>query len=97
MPIDITEFPSILGAQLGISDWIAGSILGVFILMLILLPTIYLTKGKQYSLYIIVCIVVMSPIIAIGWFPVWTFIIIILLIAVGFGRQIADFLGGIGR
>lgn len=95
MPIDITQFPSMLGAQLGISDFIAGGILGCFVLLLVLIPTIYLTKGKMASLYIIVCIVTMSPIIAIGWFPVWTFIIIILMIAFGFGKQIADFLGGL--
>lgn len=93
--IDLMEIPSQLAGLLNVSEWLAGLFLSLFILMLIMLPTMYLTKGKQGALYIIIGMVTLAPLTGIGWFPVWVYIIIVLAIAFGMGRQIIDFFGGL--
>jgi hypothetical protein len=93
----VTEFPTILATQLGISDWIAGIILSLFVLLLILLPSMYLTKGKAYGVYIILGMAVLAPLVGLGWFPVYIYIIVLFLIALGFSSKLRDFLGGLNR
>lgn len=94
---EVTEVPTYIDNQLGVGEFIGGLLASLFILMLFLLPTIYLTKGKQASLYIILSLVILAPLIALGWFPVYVYILILLLLALGFGKKITDFLGGIGK
>lgn len=63
--------------------------------MFVMIPVIILTKGKQYTLYIIVSMATIAPLVGLGWFPVWIYMIIILMIALAFGQKIADTIGGL--
>lgn len=94
---EVTEIPTYIDNQLGVGEFIGGLLASIAVLMLTLVPLIILTKGKQAVLYIIVALTVLSPLVGLGWFPIWVFIIIILAIAVGLGRQFSDFLGGLRK
>jgi len=94
---DLMEVPTYIDNQLNCGEFIGGLLASLFILMLTLIPLIMLTKGKQATLYIIVFIAVLAPLVGLGWFNIFVYIIIILAIAVGMGQKIADALGGIGK
>lgn len=94
---EVSDVPSYLDEQLGCGEFVGGLIASVVLLCIVMLPTMYLTKGKAYSLYIIFGLLVLAPLVGLGWLPVWLYIIIILLIALGFGKQLAVFFGGIGK
>jgi len=96
--VDILETDAALGVALGVGEFIGGLILSLGILVLFVeLPIIILTKGKQYSLYVLLGISGLAVFTALGWFPIWVMIIIVLGIAFGAGKQIAEFLGGLRR
>lgn len=95
--IDVTEIPAQLASLLNISEWLSGIILSIFILMLILTPTIYLTKGKAFGLYIIFSMATLAPLVGLGWFPVYIYVLILLLLALGFSEKLRDFIGSVGR
>lgn len=92
---DIMEVPNYIDNQLGCGVFIAGLLASLFVLIIVLLPIIYMTKGKAYSLYIVLGLAVLSPLVGLGWFPLYVFIIIILAIALKFGRELAGILGGL--
>lgn len=94
---EFTELPTYLDNQLGCGEFVAGLLLTLFAVSIVVIPTIYLTKGKAYSLYIFFGLIVTAPFVGLGWFPVWLYIIIVLAIALGFGQKLADFLGGLKR
>lgn len=95
--IDVTAIPTQLAALLNVSEWLAGIMLSLFILLLVLLPTMYLTKGKAYGVYIIFSMAVLAPLVGLGWFPVYVYIVILLLLALGFGKKLRDFIGSVGQ
>jgi ABC-type multidrug transport system permease subunit len=92
---DMMKVPTYIDNQLGVGEFIGGMLASIFVLMLTLVPLMVLTKGKQYTVYIIVAVAVMAPLVGLGWFPLWVYILIILAIAVGLGRQISDAIGGV--
>lgn len=86
-----------LSSLIGISEWLSGIVLSLFILMLVMVPTIYLTKGKSYGLYIVFSLVTIAPLVGLGWFPLYIYVIILLLLALGFSEKLRDFLGGLNK
>lgn len=96
-PVAIQDLPERVAYQFTIDEWLAGMLLSIGVLMLVMLPTIYLTKGKQMTLYIIFALAVLAPLVGLGWFDLWAYIIILLAIAAGFSKQLINFFGGIGR
>lgn len=96
----VSDVPSSIESGLGITGsdgFIGGLIASLVLLCLVLFPTMILTKGKAYSLYILVSMAVLAPLVGLGWFPIYVYIIIVLLIALKFGRELADLLGGLRR
>lgn len=96
----VSDVPSSIENGLGITGsngFIGGLIASLILLCLVLFPTMILTKGKAYSLYILLSLAVLAPLVGLGWFPVYVYIIIVLLIALKFGKEMADFLGGLRR
>jgi len=95
--IDVTEFPAQVAALTGLSEWLAGTVISLFVLMVILLPIVYLTKGKAFALYIILSMAVLAPLVGLGWFPVYIYFLILFLLALGFSQKLRDFLGSVGQ
>lgn len=89
------QLPTYLDNQLGVGTFVAGLLITMVVLALTLIPVMVLTKGKIWSLYILFSLVVTAPFVALGWFPVWLYIVIILAIALGMGQRIAEALGGL--
>jgi hypothetical protein len=65
--------------------------------MFTLLPIIIATKGKQPTLYMIIFFTVLAPLVGLGWFSLWVYILLILAIALGFGQKLADLFGGLKK
>lgn len=89
--VNINDFPIYLGTQLGVSSFIAGLLISLFVLMLVILPIVYLTKGKQGALYVIIGLCTLAPLVAIGWLDIWLYAIILIAIAFGMGKQLISF------
>ena len=96
-PFNLMELPTYVDTQLGVGLFIAGLLISLVVLMLILLPVLVVTKGKNFSLYMILTLVTLAPLTALGWFNSWVFVVIILAIAVGLGQKITDLLGGLRK
>ena len=94
---DLMEVPNYLDTQLGVGVFIAGLLASIFILMITLLPIIIMTKGKNHTLYILVFFAVLAPLVGMGWFPVWLYIILVLAIALGLGEKVSDYIGGLKK
>lgn len=94
---DLTEVPRYLDNQLNCGTFVGGLLASIAVLCIVMLPLMLMTKGKAYSVYIIFSMATIAPLVGLGWFPVYVYIIIILLIALKFGQQIADFLGGLRK
>jgi len=94
---DVSSVPTYIDEQLGVGEFVGGLLASLVLLCIIMLPLMYLTKGKAYSVYIVFGLLTLAPLVGLGWLPVWLYIIIILLIALGFGKQLAGFFGGLGR
>lgn len=96
-PLNVTGIPEQIGTQLGVGTFIGGLLLSIFILLFILVPVMIMTKGKAITVYVILALSIMTPLVALGWFNFWVFIVIVLAIAVGIAEKVAGFLGGIKR
>ena len=96
---DVLEVPAYIDDQLGCGEFVGGLIASTFVLMVTLIPTIILTRGasKLYGLYVLVGLVIISMLTALGWFPIFVTILIIIALSVGLGRMISDALGGLRK
>jgi len=99
--VNLMDLPKQLSERLGLpssNNYFVGRILASLILLIVtLLPTIFACSrfNKDSALpSLIVGLTVLSFCVALGWFPVWTFIIIILVVAMMYGRMLADYIGG---
>jgi hypothetical protein len=93
-PFNVTGVPSQVGIQLGVGSFVGGLVCSIVILLLFLVPTMIMTKGKYEALYIILSLAILTPLVAMGWFNFWVFLVIVLAIAAGVAPKVADFLGG---
>jgi hypothetical protein len=94
---DLLKLPDYIDNQLGIGTFAAGLFLTLGVVAILEGLLIYLSKGKATSLYVLMGLIATAPFIAIGWFPVWLYIVIVLAIAVGLSEKIGDYLGGLRR
>ena len=93
--VDISKLPNKLAEALN-APLFAGQILASAIpFCLICFPTFLLTKNTMAHVSaIILCL---SFTIAIGWLPVWIFLILCLILGLMFAGQMRDFITGKGR
>jgi hypothetical protein len=94
--INLTNFPTYLADQLSISVFAGGILAGIIFMMLVLFPCLLLTRGKNLILLIIVGISSMCFNVAVGYFPVWTLIIVALIIALMFAGEMRTLITGRG-
>ena len=94
---DLMEVPTYIDNQFGCGEFVGGLIASVFLLLLTLIPVIILTRGRSqmYGLYVLVGLSVLAPLVGLGWFPVWLYVIIVIALSVGLGRMIAGAIGGL--
>ena len=89
MPVDLTQFPSDLATQLGVSTFAGQLIASGIMIALFVFPTIFLSKTFRLTdaISIVMAFISMSVCVALGWLPVWVFAITSLLIAFLFARS----------
>lgn len=87
--IDLTDFDDKLGDALGISAF-GGGLLATMILLFIILGCLgaAMKRAPSSLITITMIVVVCSFAIMCGWFPVWTLIMIVLMVALFFGNKI---------
>lgn len=87
--IDVTNFDDYLGAALGTTAFVGGILASVIILFIALGCLGAASKRRPSGLStVILGIAVLSLCIAIGWFPVWTLVFLVLLVALLFGGKV---------
>jgi len=93
--IDLTDFDDKLGDALGIPAF-GGGLLATMILLFIVLGCLGIAQKRAPSSMVTLTMIIMVSSFAImcGWFPVWTLIVLVLLIAVLWGQKIV---GGIAK
>lgn len=94
---DFTQLPTYLDNQIGVGTFVAGLLLSLVFEMFVLIPVMLMTRGKYFSLYMVFFFAVAAPLVGLGWFPIWLYIILILAIALGFGEKIAGWIGGVRK
>jgi len=89
--INLMDFPTQLATQLGIPTFAGQILASSIILALFMFPTLFLTRNFKIpaSLSILIMgFISMSLCVALGWLPIWTFMIISLVIALLYAKQI---------
>jgi len=87
--VTLLDFPTRLAKSLGISVFAAGLIASFMILMFILLMLVAATKGNPNPfITALLTFFVLAICTAIGWFPVWSLIILMLLIGLLYGKRL---------
>jgi len=92
--VNFAELPNQLAERLNISLFAAQILISSIILGIGLFPTLILTRGRNPLAALLIGMCLLSFCIALGWFPVWIFVLICFLIAVLFAKQITKVLGG---
>lgn len=93
--IDLTDFDDLLGDALGIPAF-GGGLLATMLLLFIVLGCLGAAMKRAPSSIMTMTIIIAVCCFAImcGWFPVWTLIMIVLMVALLFGNKI---IGGLGK
>lgn len=87
--VDLTEFDDRLGEALGVGAFGGGLILSFVILFFFLGMLGIITKRKPSTFMVVfLSFAILSACIAFGWFPVWSLIFLVLLLAFMFGDKI---------
>lgn len=94
IPHNLLDIPKGLASTLGISEFAAGLLTTIILLMVCLLPCVVLTiKAQGNAAFVFILIVGLSILgfcTAVSWFPIWFFAIIGILMALVFGGKFKD-------
>ena len=69
-------------------------ILSIAMIFTVILPVMYLTKGKALTMYLVMFVLVESLLVGIGWMPFWILIATIAVIALGLAKIGAEGVAG---
>jgi len=82
--LDITDIPSYLAGITGMNETTAQLILSIFIIFLLLLPYIILTRGNPNPIVSLMLVFVgLSIALGLGWAPFWIMIMMIVVFVAG--------------
>ena len=82
--MDITDIPAYFSGITGMNETTAQLILSVFIIFLILLPYVILTKGEPNPLISLMLVFIgLSIALGLGWAPFWIMVMMIVVLVAG--------------
>ena len=82
--MSLESIPTYFSDFMDISLEAAQAVLSIFVILAVLLPTMYLSRGNKSSLIEIVMLVITeSLLVGIGWLPFW--LLIATVAVLGFG------------
>ena len=90
--VDLTAFPQGLADRLGISLFAGQILASVIFLMLTLLPTIFLSKGKNPLAVLIVGLGSLGFCVAVNWLPYWFLLIVAMIVAFMFAGNVKNWI-----
>lgn len=95
MSFDLTEIPASLAELTGTDVFTAGILASAIGIALILFPVMYLFRSKgQFLAALIVGLPISGVFVALGWLPIWIYIILILLVAIMYASSFTQKIGG---
>ena len=92
----IEEIPEWLADTWLIDEVVAQVILSIVVIFTILLPVMYLSKGKSPTLYFIFIFLAECLLVGLGWLPFWILIATIAVMAIAVAMLGADTVLGTG-
>ena len=92
----IEEIPEWLSDAWLIDEAVAQVILSIVVIFSILLPVMYLSKGKTPALYMIFAFLAECLLVGIGWMPFWILIATVAVMAIAIAMLSADVVLGTG-
>jgi hypothetical protein len=95
--VSLTGVPDALANALGISLFPAQILASLLFMSFFLLPILFLTKGKNIILAVLIGISCLSFTVAIGWLPFWTLVVIVLMTSLMFAGSMRDWISGKGH
>ena len=84
MPIDLPGFPTLLANAFGVNEFLGGILASLLLIMLVILPVLFLTRGRNLPLVFGCGFLVTFLCAALGWLPIFAIIIYIFIIALMF-------------
>lgn len=91
----ITDIPTWLADAWGISEAVAQVILSIMVIFAILLPVMYLARGRgTITIYLVVFFLVEAFLVGIGWLPFWILIATVAMMAMGIAMLGSKAIGG---
>lgn len=92
---DLLDFPQKVSDKLGISLFASEILISVIILCTVLFPVAVFAKGRgSFLLALILGFSTMSFLVALGWLPIWIFLVLALLTALLFGGKMRGLISG---
>ena len=90
--VNILNIPEYFADKLGIPLFAGQLLISTIFVFTFLLPIALISRKKNVSPFaeLIVGFMIMSFCVALGWFPVWTFVIVSLLVALFFSDKITS-------
>lgn len=86
--VDLTGFPQALANQLGISLFAGQMLASLIFLVLVMLPVLFFTRGKNIFATLIVGMSSLGFCVALGWFPAWSLVMIVFITVLLFSTRI---------
>ena len=79
-----------LGEKLNIGEFAGGLLLSLIFMSMWIFPLLFAKSSKILIASLFIGVASMSCCIAFGWLPVWLLVVVVLLIALGFGDKIKN-------
>jgi len=93
--VNMMDLPKFLSEKLGLptgGDYFAGKILaGIIVLMMFLLPSLVISRRPYAQIF--AGLTGLAFTVALGWIPVWIFVIICLILGLMYAQILADAFG----
>ena len=92
--IFVEAIPALLAEALNTSEFVAGILCSLFLLMICIMPIILAKRGKSnFISEMIIGIVAVTASMALGWLPLYVGLLINLLVAIALSSKLKNWMG----
>jgi len=92
--LSLEDIPQTFADYFGINEVTAQVILSIVVIFSLLLPTMYLMKGKGLTIYLMVFFLAECLLVGIGWMPFWILIGTVAMMAIAIAFLGSKAVGG---
>jgi hypothetical protein len=95
--MSLEDIPAQFADYLGINETTAQLLLSLVIIFTLLLPTMYLAKGKNaVTIWLIITFLGECVVLGLGWMPLWIMIMTIVVTIFGMAMSVSGAIAGDG-